>query len=148
MHMGERVKQERERLGYNQTEFAELAHATRKTLFNWESGEASPSGVALAAWSEVGVDVLYVVTGQHSANQPAADAGEQLLIDSYRRCSVQARQNLIQTAVLLASGLSPAGGTGGGQVMQNTGSGSVQIGSVGGNYSVPARPPSPRKRST
>lgn len=130
MHTGERIKQERERLGLNQADFAALAGSTRKTLFNWESGTATPNATVLAAWAAHGLDVLYVVIGQR---MPASDPAEQVLLDSYRRCSAQARQNLIQTAVLLSAGLpskpkaAPRGSAGG---QHNVGDNAIQIGSV------------------
>lgn len=105
MHTGERIKEERERLGLSQADFAALADSTRKTLFNWESGAATPNATVLAAWATHGLDVLYVVTGQRSPSMPATDPAEQVLLDSYRRCGAQAKQNLIQTAALLSAGL-------------------------------------------
>ena len=145
MHAGERLKEERERLGFNQADFAALAGATRKTLFNWESGAASPNAAALAAWAEAELDVLYVVTGERSSAQPAHDAAEQVLLDSYRRCSAQARQHLIQTAALLAAGLPPApakksaaaAGSGGGQSV--VGDNAIQIGSVTGKARIKSK---------
>ena len=108
MHPGERIKEERERLGFNQADFAALAEATRKTLFNWESGTASPNAAALSAWAQHGLDVLYVVTGERLSAQPAVDAAEQVLLDSYRRCKPDAKAHLIQTAALLSAGIAPA----------------------------------------
>jgi transcriptional regulator with XRE-family HTH domain len=61
---GMRLREERERLGYSQNDFAACAAVTRKTLFNWESGAGNISIEALRAWSPLGLDVLYVVTGQ------------------------------------------------------------------------------------
>ncbi|MBN0112872.1 helix-turn-helix transcriptional regulator, partial [Pseudomonas aeruginosa] len=63
MNLGERLKAERERLGYNQTDFAALAGASKHSQINWEKGAAAPNGTVLAAWAEHGLDVLYVVTG-------------------------------------------------------------------------------------
>ncbi|MDS9954812.1 helix-turn-helix domain-containing protein [Pseudomonas aeruginosa] len=37
--IGERLSDERKRLGYNQSDFSALAGITRKTLFGYESGE-------------------------------------------------------------------------------------------------------------
>ena len=140
MHPGERIKEERERLGFNQADFAALAEATRKTLFNWESGTASPNAAALAAWAQHGLDVLYVVTGERLSAQPAVDAAEQVLLDSYRRCKPDAKANLIQTAALLSAGIAPAAApkpkakakaaaSGGVSMsMSNVGSGNVQMG--------------------
>lgn len=63
MGIGERLKEERERLGLNQTEFAALAGASKNTQYNYEKGERSPDANYLAAAAQQGVDVLYIVTG-------------------------------------------------------------------------------------
>ncbi len=97
MHMGERIKEERERLGFNQSEFAELVSSTRKTLFNWESGAAAPNATALAAWADHGLDVLYVVTGQRSKPlEPAQELPrqEQEWLALYRNSSEEVRAAL------------------------------------------------------
>ena len=125
MPIGKRLREERERLGLSQPAFAAVAGTTKQTLFSWETGKTAPDGFQLEALATAGADVLYILTGQRSSAQPAADAAEQVLLDSYRRCSSQARQNLIQTAALLAAGLSGTTGVGGQQV--NSASGAVQI---------------------
>ena len=125
MPIGKRLREERERLGLSQPAFAAVAGTTKQTLFSWETGKTAPDGFQLEALATAGADVLYILTGQRSSAQPAHDAAEQVLLDSYRRCSSQARQNLIQTAALLAAGLSGSAGGGGEQV--NTASGAVQI---------------------
>ena len=123
--IGNRLREERERLGLTQPVFAELAGAKKRTLIDWEKDVSSPTAVQLAQLAAAGADVLYILTGQRASAQPAHDAAEQVLLDSYRRCGSQARQNLIQTAALLAAGLSGSAGGGGEQV--NTASGAVQI---------------------
>lgn len=64
--IGRRLKEERERLKYNQSDFAAIAGASRKTLFNYESGERTPDALYLSAWAKVGLDVMYVVTGERT----------------------------------------------------------------------------------
>lgn len=64
MGIGERLKEERERLGYNQTDFAALGGASKNSQYNYEKGERSPDAEYLSAVSQVGLDVLYVVTGR------------------------------------------------------------------------------------
>lgn len=61
--IGERLKEERERLGLTQPAFAELAGAKKRTLIDWEKGVSSPTSVQLAALSTQRVDVLYILTG-------------------------------------------------------------------------------------
>ncbi|WBG66966.1 XRE family transcriptional regulator [Pseudomonas citronellolis] len=64
MGIGERLKEERERLGYSQTDFAAQAGASKNSQYNYEKGDRSPDAEYLAAVSKAGVDVLYVVTGR------------------------------------------------------------------------------------
>ena len=113
----------------------------RATVYNWmEKGNVPMDKLALL--EVAGADVLYVLTGQRSPSMPAADPAEQVLLDSYRRCSAQARQNLIQTAVLLSAGLpskpkaAPRGSAGG---QHNVGDNAIQIGSVSGEARVKNR---------
>lgn len=76
----------------------------RKTVERWEAGERLPDGSKLQKLAtEFGADLNYILTGKRS--NPTTDAAEQVLLDSYRRCSQQAKQNLIQTAALLSAGL-------------------------------------------
>jgi DNA-binding XRE family transcriptional regulator len=47
MSLGARLKEERKRLGYNQSDFAELAGASKHSQINWEKGASFPN-----AWSK------------------------------------------------------------------------------------------------
>lgn len=47
----------------NQTEFAQLGGVGKTTQINYEKGERFPDAAYLAAVASIGVDVLYVVTG-------------------------------------------------------------------------------------
>lgn len=67
--IGERLKEERDRLGLTQPQFAEAAGAAKRTLIEWEKGATAPNAVQLSALKEIGVDVLYVVTGQREYRQ-------------------------------------------------------------------------------
>lgn len=66
LNFGERLKQERVRLGYNQANFAAIAGVAKTSQFNYEKGERSPDATYLAAVAEKGVDVLYVVSGRRT----------------------------------------------------------------------------------
>lgn len=63
MSIGERLREERDRLGHSQPKFAAIAETTKQTLFSWETGKTAPDGNQLAAFAAAGVDVLYVLTG-------------------------------------------------------------------------------------
>lgn len=110
MHMGERIRDERERLGFSQVDFAALAGATRKTLFNWESGAAAPNATALAVWADHGLDVLYVVTGQRS--QPVPETAtlsprQRALLDNFNNTSEEGKKIIEGTADMAAKSTSP-----------------------------------------
>jgi transcriptional regulator with XRE-family HTH domain len=68
--IGERLREERDRLGFNQTAFARLAEASKNSLWNWENGRGSPTATALSALSEAGADVLYILTGRRERAVP------------------------------------------------------------------------------
>lgn len=134
--IGDRLREEREALGKTQSDMAAVAAsmdvpgATRQSQAKYEKGLASPSAAYMAAVATAGIDVLYVLTGQRDGKGiPKLDAAEQVLLDSYRRCKPEARQNLIQTAALLSAGLPPAAAPSGSMVMSNLGNGNVQVGS-------------------
>lgn len=61
--LSERLKEERNRLGLNQTDFGSLAGVGKTTQINYESGSRTPSADYLAAIFKHGVDIQYVVTG-------------------------------------------------------------------------------------
>jgi len=137
----ERLREERLRLGLNQTEFAEAAGVQKRAQVNYEAGERLPDAGYLMAVADAGVDVAYVLTGQREPSAPALDAAERVLLDSYRRCSVDAKANLIQTAALLSAGMAPTkakAASGGIQIgdMTNSAPGGVQVGHAGGKVSI------------
>ena len=65
--LGTRLREERARLKCNQADFAALAGQRKNSLIKYEKDERSPDAKYLAALSEAGVDVLYVLTGRREA---------------------------------------------------------------------------------
>lgn len=61
--VGERLREERERLGKNQTDFGVTAGVSRGTQKAYELGSSSPDVHYLSGLQELGVDVHYVLTG-------------------------------------------------------------------------------------
>lgn len=61
--IGERLKDERKRLGLTQPELADVAGAAKRTVIDWEKGVSSPTAAQLESLARVGMDVLYVITG-------------------------------------------------------------------------------------
>lgn len=100
MSIGARIKEERERLAYNQTDFAAMVGATKQSQINWEKGLSSPNADALHIWSQVGLDVLYVVTGINGTSRMAPD--EATLLDNYRHASKKGQDVLKETSIAFA----------------------------------------------
>ena len=107
MFIGERLKEERKRLGLNQTQFAGVAGVQISAQTNYETGKRSPDAAYLAALAAAGVDVLYVLTGQRGgAVADALTPRERAMLGNYRGLSPTA-QDAAQT-VLGALAQSPA----------------------------------------
>lgn len=64
IEIGARLKEERERLGMTQQDFAALGGASKRSQIEWEKGGQVPNAEFLAAIDGRGVDVLYIVTGR------------------------------------------------------------------------------------
>lgn len=75
---GERLREERERLGLNQDRLGVTPQAQRR----YEKSERHPDVEYLNSFSDLGGDVLYVITGQRAVGVVAAD--EAALIEAYR----------------------------------------------------------------
>lgn len=78
--LGDRLKEERKRLGFSQEEFAAIAGVTRRPYAEWEAGNTSPTGVQLAALYNEGADVQYIVTGVRSDAALSPDERELLAL--------------------------------------------------------------------
>lgn len=63
MTIGIRLKEERLRLGFNQTVMAEKCGVGKNTQLAYEKDERTPDASYLAEAAGLGMDVLYVVTG-------------------------------------------------------------------------------------
>ncbi|AYO54934.1 XRE family transcriptional regulator [Acinetobacter wuhouensis] len=64
MTIGQRLKEERERLGFTQPSFAELASTTKKSQIDYEKDLTQPKANYLASIAEAGADVNYIITGK------------------------------------------------------------------------------------
>ncbi|WP_175742680.1 helix-turn-helix domain-containing protein [Burkholderia ambifaria] len=90
---GERLKAERKRLGLKQGELADRAGTTNVAQSRYESGDRSPDWGYLSAVAQVGVDVLYVLTGRHSTLELSVD--EHVLLAGYRSLDAQGRAGVL-----------------------------------------------------
>lgn len=104
MAIGDRLKEERSRLGLSQTDLGAVGGVGKTTQINYEKGERSPDATYLAAVAAKGIDVLYVVTGHRVPK--AADSltsDEALLIQRFRRMSAEGRATVNSVSEALAS---------------------------------------------
>ena len=103
MGIGDRLKEERLRLGLNQSDFAALAQVTKNSQLNYEKGDRSPDAEYLAAVAGAGVDVLYVVTGERKPTQAESiSAEEAALIARYRELPEADRAAMARMATAMA----------------------------------------------
>ena len=63
--IGDRLREERERLRLSQAAFGEIGGVKANAQGKYESGDRSPDASYLASVAAAGVDVLYVITGEH-----------------------------------------------------------------------------------
>ena len=75
MVIGERLKEERERLGLSQTALALIGGVGKTTQIKYEKGASSPDSSYLSAVSDEGVDIFYVLKGQRSGTATAQPLG-------------------------------------------------------------------------
>ena len=102
-----RLREERERLGLSQPVFAHAAGAAKRTLADCEKGVSSPTAVQLSALSKIGVDVLYILTGQRSQALGEAELlapDERIMLDNYRHAPDPVRAGVKKTLGYFAPG--------------------------------------------
>lgn len=75
MNIGERLKEERERIGLSQTALAQIGGVGKTTQIKYEKGASSPDSSYLSAVSDEGVDIFYVLKGQRSGTTTAQSLG-------------------------------------------------------------------------
>ncbi|MBH3371907.1 MULTISPECIES: helix-turn-helix domain-containing protein [Pseudomonas] len=104
LNIGERLREERVRLGYNQGDFAAIAGVAKTSQFNYEKGDRSPDATYLSAVAQKGVDVLYVVTGERRP-EPAGSLSEDeaRLVERYRLMSNEGRSTINSVSEALAT---------------------------------------------
>lgn len=125
--IGSRLRVERERIGLTQDALASHGGIKKRALINYEQGERTPDGEFFSAVANVGIDVLYVLTGQRSAAHLSTD--EQHLIALFRAASLPVKMAAVG-ALQGAASMQQAG------VTQGTGAVMVTGGHIGGNVRV------------
>ena len=103
--IGERLREEREKLEFNQADFAAKGGCTRKTQYNYEAGERAPDGAYLAAIAAAGADVQYILTGIRSVALPGARVlrpDQAALLDNVEHCAKEDQEAIKRMAFIAA----------------------------------------------
>jgi transcriptional regulator with XRE-family HTH domain len=74
LEIGQRLKEERERLGLSQQAFAEIGGASKRSQVEWEKGAQVPNAEFLALVAKSGADVAFIVTGARALSQQDLEA--------------------------------------------------------------------------
>lgn len=92
--IGQRLKDERKRLGYNQTDFAVHGGVQKNAQSNYESDARQPDVAYLAAIAKLGADIGYIVTGIQTT--AALTAEEQAVLKGYRALDDRGRAGVLR----------------------------------------------------
>jgi transcriptional regulator with XRE-family HTH domain len=113
--IGDRLKEERQRIGMNQSDFAALAQTTKKSQIEYEKSATSPNAAYLAAVAPAGVDVQYVVTGVRQGHGIGESAVYQSVLDAVDLLSLAKKvdaDQLARAVVKLCARNQPASSSG------------------------------------
>jgi transcriptional regulator with XRE-family HTH domain len=86
---GERLREERERLGLTQPAFAAVGGVTKMSQINYEKGDRKPDSAYLTAIAAIGADVFYILTGRRSLAPLTPDELE--LLERFRAASLEGK---------------------------------------------------------
>ncbi|WP_175784262.1 helix-turn-helix domain-containing protein [Burkholderia ambifaria] len=102
-HIGDRLREERVRLGLSQEDFGAIGGVKKLAQGNYEKGMRVPDAAYLAAIAAAGVDVLYVVTGTRAVPiESTLSRDEEALLDNYRHSAPDGQAAVRRTASALA----------------------------------------------
>lgn len=80
--VGERLAEERKRLGKTVAGMAEECGVSKQAQINFEKGRQLPGGAYLIATAALGVDIAYVLTGRRSGTLPPMSMSQSMSMES------------------------------------------------------------------
>jgi transcriptional regulator with XRE-family HTH domain len=92
-NFSDRLKEERVKLDLSQSEFGELCGVKKLAQFHYEKGDRFPDANYLMQALRIGVDVNYLLTGQHTISVLSKEEAQ--MINMYREASVQAKKDIL-----------------------------------------------------
>ncbi|WP_109078949.1 helix-turn-helix domain-containing protein [Aggregatibacter kilianii] len=93
MLMGERLREERERIGLTQAALGAVGGVQKQAQLKYENGARNPTSEYLIEIAKVGIDVSYVLFGTRANN--ALTAEEEQLIATFRAAPPAVRQFML-----------------------------------------------------
>ncbi|MGR3754959.1 helix-turn-helix domain-containing protein [Edwardsiella anguillarum] len=101
MQLSDRLQEIREKLGLTQEEIANRCGVAKRTYCDYESGKSEPKSSFLIALSEIGGDILYLLTGTRA---PVSDLSskENALLENYRASTPEHQSTLDTVSAALA----------------------------------------------
>lgn len=101
--VGDRLREERDRLGLNQTDFGAKGGVSRGTQKAYELGANSPDLRYLAALEKAGVDIQYVLSGSRALlSEEGLDSIESTMIKFFRTLSESDKASVLRLTNALA----------------------------------------------
>lgn len=98
------MQEERKRIGLNQDDFAQKVSIAKRTLAGYEAGTSDVGAAVMAKASELGIDVLYVVTGEHTpARADGLSQEESLVLEQFRSLPEQDKAAVSRLTAALAA---------------------------------------------
>lgn len=90
---GDRLRQERTRLGLTQEAFAAIGGVKKLAQINYEQGKTLPDAGYMVALAGIGVDLSYVMLGVPASNALTEDENE--LLAGYRRLDLRGKARVL-----------------------------------------------------
>lgn len=90
---GDRLRQERTRLGLTQEAFAAIGGVKKLAQINYEQGKTLPDAGYMVALAGMGVDISYVMLGVPASNSLTDDENE--LLVGYRRLDLRGKARVL-----------------------------------------------------
>ncbi|EGV2900928.1 TPA: helix-turn-helix domain-containing protein [Salmonella enterica subsp. salamae] len=100
--IGQRLREERERIGLSQSAMGEIGGVKKLTQLNYEKGERSPDAAYLYAISKFGADIQFIVTGVRSS--VALNTDEQELLSLFRKAPMAVKAAVLAALTAGSSG--------------------------------------------
>jgi transcriptional regulator with XRE-family HTH domain len=110
MGFGNRLAEERKRLGLKQSEFAVLVGTDVPKQSLYETGKRDLRADYLARLAGAGVDVVYILTGQRTEGSWLGEGASELL-SAYLSLPRDVQQTVLELAESLRGHLAPASAT-------------------------------------